>query len=144
MECGPKPADTYRIVLIGSSFNYGMGVASQEGFATLLPRQLSRRTGRKIELYNEAMQWGFPRSVDLRFGEVLAAKPDLILWPLTPMDFDGVNVTVPLYLGAPKNRDAVAGEDGQPTDRARHRLGPPKKGAQRSRPRSWSPVPGAS
>jgi hypothetical protein len=95
MECLPKAADTYRIVMVGSSFNYGMGVPREQSFAALLPEDLALRTGRKIELYNEAMQWGHPHSVVLRFKEVLAAKPDMILWPLTPVDFASVDVTLP-------------------------------------------------
>lgn len=107
MECLPKTADTYRIVMVGSSFNYGMWVARDQSFAAILPQDLSRRAGRKVELYNEAMQWGYPRSVDLRFKEVLAARPDMILWPLTPGDIANVDLTLP-WTGPPavisKNR----------------------------------------
>src|SRR6202035_2849097 len=53
MECGPKPPGTYRIVMTGSSFGFGLGVEREETFAALLPRELSQQTGRKIELYNE-------------------------------------------------------------------------------------------
>ena len=95
MECGPKPDDVYRIVLVGSSFSYGMWVPQEASFAALLPAELSRRTGRKIELYNESMQWGTPHSVQLRFKEVLAAKPDMVLWALTPFDIENADVTLP-------------------------------------------------
>jgi len=96
VECGePKAADTRRIVLVGSSFAYGMWVEQDHSFAALLPAELGRRTGLKIELYNEAMQWGTPHSVDLRFGEVLAAKPDIVLWALTPFDLDNVDLVIP-------------------------------------------------
>lgn len=95
VACGPKLDGTYRIVMVGSSFDYGMWVPREQSFAALLPGELSRLSGRKVELYNEAMQWGFPRSVELRFAEVLAAKPDLILWPLTPMDIESVDQTIP-------------------------------------------------
>ena len=95
VNCEPKAEGTYRIVMIGSSFNYGMWVPQESSFAALLPQELSQRTGRKIELYNEAMQWGFPRSVTLRFNEVLAAKPDMILWPITPMDIESVDQILP-------------------------------------------------
>jgi hypothetical protein len=100
VECVPKAAGTFRIVMVGSSFNYGMWVPREESFAALLPQELSKRTGRKVELYNEAMQWGFPRSVDLRFKEVLAAEPDLILWPLTPADIGSVDMVLP-WTGPP-------------------------------------------
>jgi len=95
MECGPKPEGVYRIVLVGSSFGEGLWVPREQTFAALLPAELSRRTGRRIELYNESMQWGTPHSVDLRFNEAIAAKPDMILWTMTPWDIDNVDVTIP-------------------------------------------------
>ena len=86
MVCGPKPPGTYRIVMIGSSVAMGELVPIEKTLATLLPKELSRSTGRKVELYNEGMAFGFTRNTALRFNYVLAAKPDLILWVLTPID----------------------------------------------------------
>ena len=94
MECLPKQPGTYRIVMTGSSLALGEGVQREQTFAALLPEELSQETGRKIELYNESMGWGFPHSVRLRFNEVLAAKPDLILWILTPGDIEGASLIV--------------------------------------------------
>ncbi len=107
MECGPKPAGTYRIVLIGSSSNYGMWVPRDESFAALLPEELSRRTGLRIELYNEAMEWVFPRIIDLRFKEVLAEQPDMILWPLSNHDIESVDFVVPDAAPVEKNPGAT-------------------------------------
>jgi hypothetical protein len=86
IECQPRPQGIYRIVMVGSSMAMGENVPIQQTFAALLPQELSRRTGRNIELYNYAMAFGFPRNVVLRFDDVLAAKPDLILWVWTPLD----------------------------------------------------------
>ena len=86
MECGPKAPDAFRIVMTGSSFALGTRVQREQTFAALLPQQLSTRTGHRVELYNESMGWGSPRNVALRFDDVLEAKPDLILWVLTPWD----------------------------------------------------------
>jgi hypothetical protein len=94
MECLPKQPGTYRIVMTGSSLALGEAVQRERTFAALLPAELSQETGRKVELYNESMGWGFPRSVSLRFNEVLAAKPDLILWILTPGDIEGASLIV--------------------------------------------------
>jgi hypothetical protein len=95
MDCGPKPPGMYRIVMMGSSYAEGYTVSYEQSFGALLPRLLSRDTGHGIELYNEGMAWGSPHSVALRFDEVMAAQPDLILWPMTPWDIDNVGVTVP-------------------------------------------------
>jgi hypothetical protein len=90
MDCGPKVPGTYRIVMTGSSVAGGYMVRWERTFAALLPSELSRQTGRKIELYNEGMQFKTPRFVALRYKEVLAAQPDAILWILTPRDFEDI------------------------------------------------------
>jgi stress-induced morphogen len=86
---------TYRIVMTGSSFAMGSLVERDRTFAALLPTELSRRTGRKVELYNEGLSWKTPQNVSLGFSDVLMEKPDLILWILTPWDMDGA-ANVPL------------------------------------------------
>jgi hypothetical protein len=73
-------------VLIGSSFGFGMWVAQTDSFAEILPAELTASAGRRVELYNQSMQWGFPKSALLRLTEALAEHPDLILWDLTPED----------------------------------------------------------
>jgi hypothetical protein len=95
MECGPKPAGTYRIVMTGSSVAVGATVQQRDSFAALLPKALSEKTGRRVELYNESIGWGFSHNTDLRFNEVLAAKPDLILWILTPGDVERSSLVLP-------------------------------------------------
>jgi hypothetical protein len=97
MEFGPKSADTYRIVMVGSSFAMGYRVEREKTFGALLPPELSQRAGRKTELYNEAMggSGGSPRSVSLRFNDALGAKPDMILWIITPWDIAHVSTIMP-------------------------------------------------
>jgi hypothetical protein len=84
MECRPKAPGTYRIVLLGDSVAMGLRVPMEQTFAALLPAELSRRTGRKIEVYDEGIPWRPPHILALHFEEVLAAKPDMVLWILTP------------------------------------------------------------
>jgi hypothetical protein len=86
LQCGTKPPGAYRIVMIGGSSAMGMRVPNEKTFAALLPAELSRRTGRHVELYNEGMPWRPPHIVALHFNEVLAPKPDMILWLLHPSD----------------------------------------------------------
>jgi hypothetical protein len=95
MTCGPKSPGTYRLVAIGSSTAMGARVAFDKTMAALLPKELSRLTERRVELYNEGMGFGFARSTALRFSNVLAAKPDLILWVLTPLDVDFATYPMP-------------------------------------------------
>jgi hypothetical protein len=88
MECRPKPPGTYRIVMTGTSMAVGRYVQRGNTFAALLPIELARLTRRKVELYNESLMQGFPISTALRFNEILAAQPDMVLWILTPIDLE--------------------------------------------------------
>jgi hypothetical protein len=107
-ELGPKKPGTYRIVMIGSSMAMGLFVSEERSFAATLPKELSQRTGRKIELYNEAtggrFRGGpFPLPGSARnFKKVLAANPDMILWIITPMDIENADSasTTPIQQGA--------------------------------------------
>ncbi|MBW4038413.1 MAG: SGNH/GDSL hydrolase family protein [Acidobacteria bacterium] len=87
-ECGNKPPGTYRIVLTGSSIAMGARVAQDKTFAALLPPVLTHISGHPIQIYNEGMSYGTPHDVLLRFPEIIAAKPDLILWVLTSRDVE--------------------------------------------------------
>jgi hypothetical protein len=101
--------------MAGSSIAMGWSASREETFAALLPVELSRQTGRKVELYNEGMFLQKPKNLDLRFNAVLAAKPDLVLWVLTPWDIqltvpDRVMPAEPGFLGRTRYRvkEAVA------------------------------------
>ncbi|MGA3159893.1 MAG: hypothetical protein ABSC77_01665 [Terracidiphilus sp.] len=94
-ECGPKTLGTYRIVMVGTSAAMGSLVPREKTFATLLPAELSRLTGRKVELYNEAMVWETPHVVVLRINDVLAAKPDMILCVMTDYDIQYASSVYP-------------------------------------------------
>jgi hypothetical protein len=90
-EYKPKAPGSYRIVLTGSSIAMGLYVPTDRSIAGLLPGELSQATGHKVELYNTAIgaaYGGTPHSIDLRFQEILAAQPDMILWIITPWDVD--------------------------------------------------------
>jgi hypothetical protein len=101
MGCGRKPLGSYRIVVIGSSMAMGLYVPREMSFAALLPEELSKQTGRKIEVYNEARGGKFrggtfpARDSPEHFNEVLAADPDAILWIVTPMDIENMSFEDP-------------------------------------------------
>jgi hypothetical protein len=86
MECGTKSGGTYRIVMVGSSFAVGEGVPIENTVASLLPKDLSQRTGRRVDLYNEGMYMEHPYVIAQYLKEVMAEQPDMILWFLTPHD----------------------------------------------------------
>src|SRR5262249_3106979 len=76
-SCGPKASGTYKIAAIGSSTAMGMRVPIEHTLTAVLPEELSRLTGRRIEVDNFAMAFGFPRNAALRMRDVLAGRPDL-------------------------------------------------------------------
>jgi len=94
MECGPKAAGVYRIVMIGTSSTLGMRVPREKTFAASLPLELSQRTGHEIELYNEAIPYRSPDTLALHFNEILKAEPDMILWGLYAGDIESQSQVV--------------------------------------------------
>jgi len=88
IECGAKPTGVYRIVMTGSSFAMGHHIQRERSFAALLPTELSRETGRTIELYNASMVSVTPHVAALRMDDVLSANPDMILLIITPFDVE--------------------------------------------------------
>ena len=103
VELGPKRPDTHRIVMMGSSLAMGLFIPREMTFAALLPDQLSRQTGQKVELYNEATGGKFrggpyplPGS-PAKFNDVLSAHPDMILWIVTPADFENASPESPTF-----------------------------------------------
>jgi hypothetical protein len=93
-ELQPKQPGTVRIVMIGSSFAMGLFTPRDASLAAILPEDLSRQTGRRIELYNESKGGKFRggpfpiKNSVAKFQEVLSAQPDMILWIITPMDIE--------------------------------------------------------
>jgi hypothetical protein len=90
-SCGEKPAGSRRVVLIGSSFVLGYQVAYEQTFGVVLQQKLTAASGRPIEVDNHGMLYGTPRTVAMHFDEALAAKPDLIVWSVSPWDVQNLS-----------------------------------------------------
>jgi hypothetical protein len=90
----PKSPGTYRIVIVGTSIAAGFRVSQEQTIAALLPAELSRRTGRKVEIYNEGLPLRPSSSIARNFNEVLAADPDMILWIVSPLDISNPSLEV--------------------------------------------------
>jgi hypothetical protein len=119
--CGPAPAGTYRIVLIGSSLAYGMHATQPASFAARLGPLLSGRLDRPVDVFNQAMQWGLPASIALHTDAILAPHPDMILWTLTPFDIENAGLILP-YIPGVQDTLSVGGSGGS-TDAAPHPQG---------------------
>ena len=109
-EFGPKLPGTFRIVMVGSSFTLGARVRIEDAVSTRLSSELSRRTGRKIEVYNEGIagSGGYLRMVAMRFQDAFAANPNMILWMLNSWDIQHASSEGPVdrvdILPAPKGQ----------------------------------------
>ena len=66
----------------------GARVQREHSLAALLPQDLSRALGREVQLYNASLEWSYSHNTALRFKEVLAAEPDMVLWIVTPGDIE--------------------------------------------------------
>ena len=103
-DFGPKSADTYRIVMVGTSVAAGFRVPQEQTVAALLPADLSQRTGRKVEVYNQGLPLQTTNSIARHLNDAIAANPDMILWIVSPLDIS--------YSAMAERRDAVGRREG--------------------------------
>ncbi len=84
LNAGPKPADEYRVLVIGDLSTWGFLLTNQQTLTGALNQsQLKTPDGRDIRFYN----LGYPVMSVMKDLLILSAaaryEPDLILWPLT-------------------------------------------------------------
>ena len=84
--CGPKPLDSIRIAVLGSSSSYGYGVLYKSIYTTLASEKLNRECNRHVEFQNLGVMASPLKDTFLRTDEALALKPDLLLLVLDPFD----------------------------------------------------------
>jgi lysophospholipase L1-like esterase len=85
-SCGPKPPGTVRIAVIGSSVSVGAWVPYEETFFARTAGELSRSCNRPVDVQNLGVTGLTPISVYHRVQDVLALKPDVVVYLVTPWD----------------------------------------------------------
>jgi hypothetical protein len=93
-SCKQKPSISLRMTVIGSSVSMGLFVPYRETFFAITGRQLSADCGRSVDVQNLGVPEESILDVYARLDEVIALRPDLVVYPLTPFDVEqGVNLT---------------------------------------------------
>ncbi|MGS0891018.1 SGNH/GDSL hydrolase family protein [Burkholderia stagnalis] len=91
-DCGPKPAGTRRVALLGTSFAEGTSLAYDESFAALAEHDLSRMCGAPVEVQNLGVYEMPYRKVLNRIGPALALQPDAVVLTVAPFDLEKINL----------------------------------------------------
>jgi lysophospholipase L1-like esterase len=75
-----KPAGTTRILLLGDSFAFGVGVRDEDTFARRIEARLAATAGRRVEVLNAGVQ-GYNTHDEVVYleKEWLAFEPDIVL-----------------------------------------------------------------
>jgi len=91
----PKPAGTLRIVLLGDSFIYGMGVQAEQRFGVLLERLMGERltaaglAAPPIEVLHLGMtSWNIVAECAFLRRQLSLLQPDLVVQVVVPNDVD--------------------------------------------------------
>lgn len=85
-----KPADVYRILIVGGSVPYGWGVAEGDEFPRVLERELNARKyagNKRVEIINTGVPgWNLPEVAKLLQGEAFTWQPDMVMLLLVATD----------------------------------------------------------
>lgn len=87
-SCGPVPADTRRLALLGTSAAEGYMVPYGDTLGARLAIDLSALCGRPVDVQNLGGVGYFGRRLTLRMAEALKLHPDAVLLVVTPFDLE--------------------------------------------------------
>jgi len=87
-SCGPKPADTRRLVILGSSIAAGWFIPYDQQFSTRVQAILKRQCGFPVQVLNMASIRVPVDQIGQLIPEAVARQPDAVLVPLAPYDLD--------------------------------------------------------
>ncbi|HEX2696788.1 MAG TPA: hypothetical protein VHM28_03720, partial [Anaerolineales bacterium] len=86
---GPKPADEYRIILLGDSAVWGFEVSPQDTVSEQINRlDLQSCDGRRIKAYNLAYPLPSNTRDLVTLQKAMSFQPDLVIWLVTLKTFD--------------------------------------------------------
>jgi hypothetical protein len=88
--CGPKPAGSARIAVVGSSMTGGMFVADEDTIGTQTSRALTQALGRPVEVQNLSRDSCYAPCAYRLLDDALALKPDLLIIAINSHDMERV------------------------------------------------------
>ncbi|MDR8726572.1 SGNH/GDSL hydrolase family protein [Burkholderia pseudomultivorans] len=89
--CGPKPAGTRRVAILGTSFAEGTSVPYDKSFSALSAARLTRLCRRPVEFQNLGVYELPLRKVMARIGPALRLQPDAAILAIAPFDLEKLN-----------------------------------------------------
>jgi hypothetical protein len=85
-SCESKPKGSLRIGILGSSMSEALHVPYEQAFFSLTIKELSHECGRRVDVQDLGVQGSSPIYAYRRVGEILALKPDVVLYLIAPYD----------------------------------------------------------
>ena len=118
ISAGEKPADEYRIILIGDSATWGTLLEPDDTLSGLINQdQLATADGKTVRAYNLAYPTMSLAKDLMILEEALNYDPDLIIWPVTLESFPtSVQIETPLVANNPERVQPLIEELDLPLD----------------------------
>jgi hypothetical protein len=87
--CGPKPAGTLRVVLLGSSTTHGLFIPYEQTFAAQMGNSVARDLKRPVQIENLGVPGLFsPLECYRRLNEAIGLEPDAVVFSVAPDDLE--------------------------------------------------------
>ncbi len=83
-----KPADEFRIVVVGDQFTFGLGIPVEQSYVRLLESMLARAQDKKVRTINLSMySYNFRQKLALLRSRGLRYEPDAVVFQVYSKDF---------------------------------------------------------
>jgi len=87
-SCGPKPANTLRIALLGASMTMGKNVPLDQTWGERLARRMAQISGHPVQVENLGWELLSPLHCYRQIGKVISLQPDLVIYAVNPFDLN--------------------------------------------------------
>jgi len=106
--CGPKPADSLRVAVIGSSIAAGYLIPFDDSFAERSAKALTAQCARPVEFQNLGSYGNIGGRLVVSAKEAMTLNPDALVIPIDPFDLDPVGAKDNLGASQARKRGILA------------------------------------